>query len=237
MTGATARLALSLGVVICTALFVGSVDGGHTAGHTSFTNNCATSFCHGTGGNDAFYNGADAAGVINHAIAGGMPVGPVNTAEIAAHIATILPVPTTQAVAFHEGPGVAAGTTFNLQHIYHSTAWGGGATSNATAQSPTPAKGSVTFSVAGFNYAATYRPNACATGSDSFGYNATGAATTSTRTQAVTISAPAVAPTFSTTSPLPAGETNLAYSQTVLVACQSLATFSLAGGTLPPGLT
>ena len=237
MTGATARLALSLAFVVCTALFVGSVDGGHTSGHTSFSNNCALAGCHASG-NDAYYNGADAQGVIDHAIGGGMTVAPAGgTGELAAHIASVLPTPSTQGVAFHEGPGIAAGTTFDLQFIFHSTTWAGGSTSTANGQSPSPSKGSVTFGVNGGAYSATYRPTACATGADSFGYNASGAATTSTRTQGVTISTPASAPTFTTAAgALPGGQTNVAYNQTVQVLCQSLATFSLAGGSLPPGL-
>ena len=237
LTSGSARLAISLALVVLTALFVGSVGGNHTSGHTSFTANCAVAGCHGAGGNDAYYNGADAAAVIDHAISGGMTVTPAGgTGEVATHIGTVLPSPSAQSIPFHEGPGLGPGASFNLQYIFHSVNWAGGATSTAQAQSPSPAKGSVSFGVSGFNYTFTYQPNACATGADSFGYNATGAATTSTRTQGVTISAATSAPTF-TTAALPGGETNLPYSQTVNVLCQSLATFSIASGALPLGLT
>ena len=238
MTGASARLAMSLALVVLTALFVGSVGGNHTTGHASFTTNCALGGCHDTanGGNFAYYNGADAAAVIDHAIAGNMTVTPAGgTGEVASYIGTVLPAPPSQPVPFNEGPGLGAGATFNLQYIFHSVQWGGGATSTAQSQGPSPTQGVVSFGVSGFNYTATYQPNACATGTDKFGYNATGAATTSTRTQDISINAASSAPTFTTTT-LAAGETNVPYSQVVNVRCQSIATFSLVAGALPPGL-
>ena len=137
-TGSGARLGFTLGLVVSTALFVGTVDGGHTSGHTSFTNNCALAGCHGAGGNDAYYNGANAQAVIDHAITGGMTVAPAGgTGELAAHIGSILPAPSNRNIPFHEGPAaLGAGSTFNLQHIFHSTAWGGGATSSARSGGP-----------------------------------------------------------------------------------------------------
>ena len=240
-TGSGARLGFTLGLVVSTALFVGTVDGGHTSGHTSFTNNCALAGCHGAGGNDAYYNGANAQAVIDHAISGGMTVAPAGgTGELAAHIGSILPAPSNRNIPFHEGPAaLGAGSTFNLQHIFHSTAWGGGATSSASQQGASPSKGAVSFGVAGFNYTATYQPSACAIGSDTFGYRATGAATTSTRTQPITISNPVAGPTFTTVSlpNHPSNQPGNPYNQTVQVRCQSIATFSLAGGSLPTGLT
>ena len=240
LTGSGARLGLTLGLVVSTALFVGTVDGGHTSGHTSFTNNCALAGCHGAGGNDAYYNGANAQAVIDHAISGGMTVAPAGgTGELASHIGSILPTPSSRNIPFNEGPALGAGATFDLQHIYHSTTWGGGATSTVSQQSPSPSKGAVSFGVAGFNYTFTYQPNACAIGSDTFGYRASGAATTSTRTQAITISNPLSGPTFTTVSlpNHPSNQPGNPYNQTVQVRCQSIATFSLAGGSLPPGLT
>jgi uncharacterized protein YhjY with autotransporter beta-barrel domain len=240
-TGSGARLGLSLGLVILTALFAGTVGGNHTAAHTSFQANCAnSSSCHGAGGNDAYYNGANAQDIIDRAISFGMTTTPAGgTAELATYINSILPTPAAVEAPFNEGPGLGPSVTQNLQYLTHATTWGGGATSNAEAVA-SPQKGVVGFGVAGNRYTFTYQANACeknpgAGSADSFGYRATGAKTTSTRTQAITIGTP-TAPTFVTAS-LPNGQTNVAYSQAVQVRCQAIATFSLFSGALPDGLT
>ena len=246
LTGATARLAYSLALVLFTAVcVVGTVDAGHTAGHTSFTNNCAFAGCHGAGGNNAYFNAANASNIIDYAIANGMTSAPAGgTPQIATHIATLLPSnnPANQPVAFNEGPGSGAGTTFDLPNLFRSTTWGGGATSSVSQQSPAPGQGSVTFGTSGAGspppYNANYKPNACATGSDSFGYRASGSGgNTSIRTASVVIGNPSSGPTIFTGATLPAGQTAVAYSTGIAVACPSIATFTLVGGALPGGLS
>lgn len=239
MTGALARLAIGLVLVIATALgVIVPARANHTGAH-AFSLDCAISGCH-LSGNNAYMNGANASNIIDHAITNFMTSAPVGgTPQIASYIATLLPAqsPSNQAVSFNFGPALGAGDLFDLPDIYHSTTWGGGATS-AIAHDTDPANGSsIAYSSSGLAYRALYKASACAVGGSTFTYHAAGSGgSTSVRTGSVVIANPPSPPTISSGSP-PGGQTGVAYSHTVTVSlCPALVTYSFTG-TLPPGLS
>ena len=239
MTGATVRLAISLLLVVAAVLVaMVPVRANHTGAH-AFASSCELAGCHLSGANPAFINGAGASLVIDHAIAGFMTSAPAGgTGQIATYLSGLLPAnnPSNQPVTFNPGPGLGAGDLFNLPNIYHSTTWGGGATSSVVGNAA-PGKGSVTYSTLGANYRALYRANACATGSDTFSYHGTGAENTSVRTATVVIGNPTSPPSITTAAP-PAGQTGVAYSYNINVAaCESLVTYTVFSGSLPTGLS
>ncbi len=87
---------------------------------------------------------------------------------------------------------------------------------------------------------ATYTPNACAVGNDSFTWHATGThGNSSDRVQPVSISNPAFAPAVSPgAGALTAGQTGAAYSRTLTTStCNAIVTYTLQSGSLPAGLS
>jgi hypothetical protein len=224
-----ARFALGLALAtVCVVAFAPSA-------RANFASDC--SGCHNAA-NEKFYNAAGAANILTYAnnTMGAAFTGGATAASIAGEIAAMLPAlnPANEAITFQTGK------TFNLPNLWHSTVQGpGGATSSASTGSA-PAKGSVSYPAvgSGANYQATYTPNACQTGADSFTYFASGSGgSTSTRTATLVIGNPTTGPTITSAAP-PDGQTGVAYGHTVAVnACTSLATFSVASGSLPTGLS
>ena len=84
---------------------------------------------------------------------------------------------------------------------------------------------------------ATYTPNACTVGPDSFTWHATGShGNSSDRVQPVSISNPSSPPTINSSAAPSTGTTGVSYSHTATVsACPGLVTWSFTG-TLPPGV-
>lgn len=218
-------LALAL---VCAAVFA-------PPARANFASDCAA--CH-TPANEKHLNAAGAPGILTYAnnTMGATFTGGATAASIAAEIAAMLPAlnPANEAITFQ------AGKTFNLPNLWHSTAHGpGGATSSASTVSA-PGKGTVSYPPvgAGALYQATYTPGACQVGNDSFTYLASGSGgSTSTRTATVVIGNPTTGPTITSAAP-PGGQSGAAYSHSVTVnACPSLVTYSVASGSLPPGVT
>ena len=208
----------------------------------AYTSYCTT--CHTTDPTSipAMLNGAAAGNIVTYAIGqdmtGNGPGVPALTAgELSAIVAYIdgsLPTPPTQNVAFNSGSPVTS-TTLVLPNLVYGTSWG----ALTAAAGGSAVNGSVTFPAgAGSTRSASFTPTACLTSSGSFAFHGTGpGGSTSSRTMNVNIQNPTTSPVISTGAP-PAGQTGVAYSFNINVqACESIVTYTVNTGALPPGLT
>lgn len=207
---------------------------GHSVGHSLWVSK-GCSGCHGDPPGAPRHNAADAPQVITAAIdnnaATGMgflngSVSAGERADIAAYLETVF-----------NTASISRSVTFNTATVHSLAAFvttGTAATGLALATVSPPSKGSVAYSGASF----TYTPAACEIGSDSFSYRGVnGGLVTNTRTVNITIGNPASAPAISSAAP-PGGQTGVPYSHDANVtACNTLVTWSISAGALPPGLS
>lgn len=229
-------IAASFAVFLLSAL--AGISTAHAQGAALFATHCSS--CHTTPLNPypSQLNGAQAPGVIQHAIdvnmtglGNGVPnLSLPERTDLGNYIQTFMPAVAARNVAFNPGAPSVTSTTFALQNITVGSFYDG----VTSVQQSSISAGSVSFS--GQN--ATYTPAACATGSANFGYRGNGlGGLGSIRNQTVNIQDPTFAPIFSAGTP-GAGQTTVPYSYDFgITVCDSIATYNVQSGALPGGIT